>query len=79
MVVSGTWFESLFFFVRPCMYGHARTAMHVWPRESEGTSYVVVTSATRFESFFFSSLLFVFFLAKRQNTLALIDRVRTGP
>ena len=38
-------FESIFFF--------ARTATHVWARESEGTACVVVVSGTRFESFLF--------------------------
>ena len=49
VVVSGTLFESVFFF---CTYGHARTATHVRARESEGTACVVVVSGTRFESFF---------------------------
>ena len=37
-----------------CTYGHARTATHVWARESEGTACVVVASGMRFESFFFA-------------------------
>ena len=69
VVVSGSRFESFFFF---CTYGHARMAMHVQAQTSEGTAYVVVVSGTRFERFFF-------FLHVRPSTYGhiLVIRMRT--
>ena len=62
VAVSGTRFESLFYFIfyflGVCTYGHARTATHVQARESEGTACVVVVSGMWFESFFFSSSMY---------------------